>query len=325
MKIQNIFLKQVLEAWCKVHFCPIEDLSELEEQQSQIIWFNSLIRISNRPIFFGKWCDKNILHVGDLLQPTGRMHRYEYFRNELDISTHFLQYCGLVTAIPWKFTQVMQRGVNLQDVSSIKLEQSLYLRTNFYYQKLMPTIQFHSRLLDLLESNISQCEPFNVLHSCTMDRKLRNFQYKLLHMILPTNSLLKKMGIKETDLCSFCNSQKDSLIHIYSECDKLKDFWSDINDFLDTILKDDSQDLVLDKSTIVLGYCEKENWSSLVNFIILFAKHYIHCCYWTSKQPTFDVFFIKLKYHHDIELEIAMANNNLEKHIQRYLRLNAVW
>jgi hypothetical protein len=325
LDIKNTFLKQVLEAWCKVHFCPIEDLESLEEKQSQIIWFNSLIRISNRPVFFKKWYDKNILYVGDLLQPTGRMHRYEYFRNELGILTHFLQYCGLATAIPWKFTHARQEDVDLQDISLIKLEQTLFLRTKDYYSKLMPTTQFHSHWLDVLDSDIVDYEPFNVLHSCTMDRKLRNFQFKLLHMILPTNSLLKKMKVKDNDLCNFCNSQKDSLIHIYSECDKLKDFWSHVNGFLDAILKDDSQDLVLDNSTIVLGYCETENWSTLINFIILFAKHYIHCCYWTSKQPTFDLFFTKLKYHHSIELDIAMANNNLDKHIKKYQLLNAVW
>ena len=39
--------------------------------------------------------------------------------------------------------------------------------------------------------------------------KLRNFQYKILHRILPTNEFLVKIGIKESDQCNLCNNVTD--------------------------------------------------------------------------------------------------------------------
>ena len=50
------------------------------------------------------------------------------------------------------------------------------------------------------------------------DTKLQDFQYKLIHRILITNSFLYKCGLKETELCTFCTETKESLVHIFGEC-----------------------------------------------------------------------------------------------------------
>jgi hypothetical protein len=42
--------------------------------------------------------------------------------------------------------------------------------------------------------------PFSV----TKNTKLQDFQYKLIHRILITNSFLHKCGLKEIELCTFC-------------------------------------------------------------------------------------------------------------------------
>ena len=54
---------------------------------------------------------------------------------------------------------------------------------------------------------------FENISLTTNDFKLRNFQYKLLDRILPTNVFLIKIGIKESDQCNFCNNATDSIFH----------------------------------------------------------------------------------------------------------------
>jgi hypothetical protein len=44
------------------------------------------------------------------------------------------------------------------------------------------------------------------------DTKLQDFQYKLIHRILITNSFLYKCGLKETELCTFCTETKESRV-----------------------------------------------------------------------------------------------------------------
>ena len=48
------------------------------------------------------------------------------------------------------------------------------------------------------------CIPFNV----TKDTKLLDFQDRLIHRILITNSFLYKCGLKESELCTFCTETK---------------------------------------------------------------------------------------------------------------------
>jgi PP-loop superfamily ATP-utilizing enzyme len=51
---------------------------------------------------------------------------------------------------------------------------------------------------------------FNDIYRITNDT---NFQFKILHHILPNNKLLHKMGIKNSALCNFCNQEEDSILH----------------------------------------------------------------------------------------------------------------
>ena len=72
------------------------------------------------------------------------------------------------------------------------------------------------------------CIPFSV----TRDTKLQDLKYKLIHRILITNSVLYKCGLKETELCTFCTETKESLVHIFWECNYVRNFWLSIGNFL---------------------------------------------------------------------------------------------
>ena len=74
--------------------------------------------------------------------------------------------------------------------------------------------------------------------------KLQEIQWKILHNIFPTNILLNRMGIKNTENCEFCN-EKDFVEHYFFNCRKLVQFWKFINNFLN---------LKLDKKIILYDY-----------------------------------------------------------------------
>ena len=280
---------------CVVHFIPLDDLDDPEERRAQIIWCNSHIRINNQPVFFRKWIDKGVMYVEDLLGQAGRIHTFEYFQNQLNIRTHFLEYCGLRTAIPWRFNGELQGIEDIQDTSLIKLQQVMFSSSCRHYAQLLTPVQFHSRWLDTFNSAVEESKPFEVLHQCTIDRKLRNFQFKLLYKLLLTNSLLEKMHVKPDDLCNFCKVESDSLLHIYCTCQCVEAFWVEVKSLLEVLLKENIGDLGFANQIIMLGYCGDEDWSNEINSIILSAKYFVHCCYLTNKIPYFDVFFYQTK------------------------------
>ena len=55
---------------------------------------------------------------------------------------------------------------------------------------------------------------YQMAHRCTIDMKLRNFQYKYLMRIVPNNQHLFKCKLSPTVLCDFVQCKK-KLMHIY--------------------------------------------------------------------------------------------------------------
>ena len=51
-----------------------------------------------------------------------------------------------------------------------------------------------------------------------MSTKLRYFQFKILHIYLAVNKLLPQIGIVDSNLCSFCKSEKEDIQHFFWDC-----------------------------------------------------------------------------------------------------------
>ena len=51
-----------------------------------------------------------------------------------------------------------------------------------------------------------------------LKKSCRNFQFKLLHRIIPTNSFLHKIKLKNTNLCTFCIIQDENIAHLFFDC-----------------------------------------------------------------------------------------------------------
>ena len=59
----------------------------------------------------------------------------------------------------------------------------------------------------------------------TKATKLIIFQFKLLHWRLATNDFLKKIVIRENDICNFCRTEKESLFDLFWSCSETFCFW----------------------------------------------------------------------------------------------------
>jgi tRNA(Ile2) C34 agmatinyltransferase TiaS len=63
---------------------------------------------------------------------------------------------------------------------------------------------------------------------CVLDTKIREFQYKILNRIVFTNSLLHKIGKKESPLCPFCSSEEETLGQLFFRCMVVESFWTSL-------------------------------------------------------------------------------------------------
>ena len=70
----------------------------------------------------------------------------------------------------------------------------------------------------------------------TIETKMRIFQYKILNNILYLNKKLCKMGLVETQLCSFCKENDETLIHLFVWCPVTKNQWNRFKVWLSTVI-----------------------------------------------------------------------------------------
>ncbi len=56
---------------------------------------------------------------------------------------------------------------------------------------------------------------YTIYRECTLQSKLRSFQYKLLHRALPIRVELYRYGITYNELCVFCHLDRDTLEHLF--------------------------------------------------------------------------------------------------------------
>ena len=73
---------------------------------------------------------------------------------------------------------------------------------------------------------------FQKHHLRYKDAYLKNIQFRTLQHRFYTNKKLFKMGIKQSDLCSFCGISVDSLEHMLIQCDISRDLWNSVQNWI---------------------------------------------------------------------------------------------
>ena len=84
----------------------------------------------------------------------------------------------------------------------------------------------------LENSNIEWNKVYTISFYCTIDQKLRNFQYKYLMQIVRTNDFLLKCKLVQSNICDFCNMHVETVQHLFWECMYAQNFWQKLVDFL---------------------------------------------------------------------------------------------
>ena len=96
-KTQDSFLKEILLIWSEINF--EESITSASQFIEQSLWYNSLIRINDSPIFFKEWYHKGITKVKHLRNREGKFLTLPEFLNKYNIKVQPLVYCGILSAL----------------------------------------------------------------------------------------------------------------------------------------------------------------------------------------------------------------------------------
>ena len=202
-KNSDSFTKELLEIWAKVNF--EHKINSKEQLFQQPIWFNSLISIGNQPIFLKDWAAQGITKVKHLLIVNSDVY---LSLSELQIKFNFrpcqLKYYGVIAAVKQlsKSSNVTNNSTNyhpfLMQFVQCKKASRLVYKTLVQRKGQTPENSQEKWLLDFNNEPINWKPTYILPFQCTNSRKRIEFQFKLLHRQIPTNTFLTKIDLKTT-------------------------------------------------------------------------------------------------------------------------------
>ena len=327
--IENLtvtFWREVLEAWCKcTHYEPLSR----EQVLDQNLWLNSFILMNKSTLYWPSFITYNILKIRDLLNDEGMFFSYDEIRAQHPIWCTFVEYYGLISAIPrqWKLL------INNNTIHASKSPTNLLLNSgsntskSAYQLLIEKVVNFLLHLVEKWSNDLNQQltinilkNSFNSIFKLTISCNLRAFQFKFLHRILPTNHLLFIWKIKDSNACTFCGQVDEKLKHLFYECDIVKQFWPELGEW---IKHECGITYNFNMFDIMMLNINETTPIALLT-VLLIAKVYIYKCRQSSNIPSISFFEAYIKQYIMIEEKIALKCNKILQHYKKWQMFSIV-
>ena len=294
------FNKELLICWSNFQSFP----SECLEIGNQLLWHNENITTPNGETIYYPRLSKNhnIKYVRDI-----EKHNKS---NKNLTAIEQMQLNSIVKCLPKRWKPIFKP---IEEYLLFETQTMKKLNSKNVYKKMIqpkvtsPTSEVYlAKVLNIPESTIS--EMYSIPYCATIYTKLRAFQFKINHNILYTNEKLYKIGKVESPLCCMCNTQIETLVHLFVECEKIKTFWEKTSELIHPYGIDE-----INTTEIILGILTNERTNNMTNHIILEAKYYIYVCKLEKIMPNFARFIKRLKITENIERQIASRSEKNRK------------
>ena len=316
---KHSFWHDVLYAWCQYNYQPSEKIEDIEIIMNSIIWLNSDIVVSGKPMLNKKCIARDILYVKDFIGNNNKIMTFEEFRDKYGNVLNFLEYYGIVTAIPQYMKQIIQNNNFEDDIIETKYLEFIYedLDSKYFYNESIISQSVLEKITAkweaIIELPLSTKEMSTILMNVkviTLSTKLRSFYYRLLVHSTITNVQLYKWKMIDSDKCTFCDLAQENIIHLFWDCPTAKHIWGQVTKWYNSKT---NQNVVLSCRKILLGKVSTKAFHC-INTIVLITMQYIYASRCLKVIPNFTQLKSNILDMHNIEKYIATKNDKLKKH-----------
>ena len=327
-KLSN-FYKQIFSSW---HDLLQNRVLNIQQIQIQPLWCNSNILVDGKTVCNKQWIDCGIIFIKDICGDNGNILSLDQLSNKYRMHFNFLEYLSLTRAIPHVWKQHLTDtpisvNFNLDDspmvtIQNIQKDISKLRCRDFYWCLVQNIVQEPTSKIKWIDK---YAVPFDDLewnyiyllpHRVTIDTSLQSLQIKILHRIFPCGSYLSKIGKKESELCLFCNDDKeDDIFHYFHNCKHVQIIWQSLSNLLYDIYQ---VRLNLSVYHTVFGIVNLNDdiILDIYNCVILLTKRYIYECKKEENTISFIILCAEIKHYIDV-LKIVMCKNNKSNEFNR--------
>ena len=278
--VSNAFYVDISNALIRLRYS-LDAKSNVTPNTSQTLWLNNLIQVGNRPLFIKNWIDKGINFIDDLINSDGVFYSLENFISTYNCQSNFLEYEGVLRAVKSFLKANSSKKISrpfIPDLFQLILK-SRKGGSDFYKCLLSNTNVVRKSedkwRVDIKNDNLNWRYIYNLPFSLYLESKYSWFQFRINTRILSTRSYLFKINISNSDLCSFCKKEKETIIHIFSSCEMVLPLWLK---FKDTVYACTENVLVLNHETMIFGICTYHRSNKVLNTLLIWLRFYIYRC-----------------------------------------------
>ena len=308
-RVNNSFWSDVLKAW-RVYKIIFEKDINVRTYPLWDTYFLTNTNITTRKLEFQS---RNINILNDLLHESGRVMGFEDFKSTFDLNINFVDFYSLTHCLPRSWREdIVRNSVKLRgnEISQPVVTDLLQMKKccKGTYWKFIDTVSVkrnhRSKWSESLQTPISEevmSEYYSLNFQCTVETRLRSFQYKILQRILTTNKFLNICKIND-NLCYFCNNEIETLEHLFWLCPVTNNFWKEV-----TVVLKPYIDLngLLCTTTVLLGIRSKEN-SRILNHLLNLIKNYIYLIKCVGQNLSISGVIEKIRSTYKIEKNIVI-------------------
>ena len=301
-RVKNPFWKDVLKHYKKLQTkCFPQEVGDF---LAECIHYNINIIRDKKVVHLRHWVDNEILYVRQLINQDGKYLHFSEFKNKFpQVRIDFVMYEGILSAIRQFQKKAQIELVGGESAADTKAWNVIY-KGNKTVQETLARSEIVSTGVQKWNTKVDiELDWKKVFRKCkttTKDMRLRWFQLRLLHRIVPTNKFLHLCKLVDSPLCTFCNQEEETISHLFWDCHVAQKFWTDFVNLLKSKCVG-CADLTVNKILVLFGVDDRLKTDIVIDLFILIAKYYLYKCKLEGTRPIMGVFHTILKHRYLVE------------------------
>jgi len=310
---------EIFYCWCNINYRKWDSCTLFSEE---FVFFNSNIRINNKPVVNMNCIRHNVIKVKDFMIDCILFMTYEEFKHKYGPIVNFLEYYGIVNCIKSSINNahILRRSVSITRTVSPNIMLTSNKPQKYVYVKLTNSnvttldnlsVKWSQMTPNIIVTPFVLCELFRIIYKSTIDNRMRSFMWKYYHLRLYLNPELMRINIIDFDTCTFCHSSIETYQHLFFSCTHVIDLWTEFNNYCSSRFN-----YAIDIASV--NGLSMIEIPVIINLIFFVTLHYIYKCR-LSKQ-NMSVVKLRNEFHRIecIEYNIAKSLNKLSIHNRKW-------